>query len=63
MEPDRTMGRPFLCGAGQSLADALADAGLTLADKPLLAIELMPLMPAGQVATCPLHERDRWMLG
>ena len=32
MEPDETLGRPFLWPAGQSLSDALADAGLRLGD-------------------------------
>jgi hypothetical protein len=58
LEPVVPYRRAFLWGYGQSLADALADAKLTLEDGPLLAIELMP---AGDV-TCPLHDRDRHLL-
>ena len=53
----------FFGARGQSVAGALADAGLTLNDGPLFAIELMPLVAASEVATCPLHERDRHLLG
>jgi hypothetical protein len=50
-DPMPGRGRPFLWPAGQSLDEALADAGLSLADKPLFATEL-------DGAVCPLHERD-----
>ena len=58
MQPDETLGRPFLWPAGQSLADALADAGLRLGDGPLLAIELVGL----DQPPCPIHERDGHLL-
>ena len=57
-DPTPGGGRPLLWPAGQSLADALSFAGLTLNDKPLFAIGLVGL---GQ-PPCPLHERDRWLL-
>lgn len=41
MEPAEDLGMPFLWGTGLPLADALNDAGLTLDDKPLLAIRLV----------------------
>jgi hypothetical protein len=56
--PDPERGKPFLWGAGQSLDEALAHAGLSLADKPLFAIELVAL----DGSVCPLHERDGWMV-
>lgn len=54
-EPTRA--RPFLWFAGQSLADALAIKGLSLDDEDVLAIEIV-----GH-SHCPIHERDRHLLG
>ena len=54
-EPPQT--RPFLWFAGQSLADALAVKGLSLDDENLMAIEIVGHDP------CPIHERDRDLLG
>ena len=61
--PDMERGRPFLWGTGQSLADALATAKLTLNDKPLFAIYLRGVKP-GQLDApeCPLYLRDRHLL-
>lgn len=63
MQPDDARGRPFLWGTGQSLADALADAKLTLDDKPLFAIFLRGVKP-GQLDApeCPHYLRDRDLL-
>lgn len=55
-------GRPFLWFSGQSLDDALSIAGLTLADGPLQAIEIIGVMPGAIGSRCPLHDRDRPML-
>ena len=50
--------RPFLWPAGQSLADALAFAGLSLEDEGLLAIKLV----AAGKPPCPFHECDAHLL-
>ena len=50
--------RPFLWPAGQSLADALAFAGLSLEDEGLRAIKLV----AAGKPPCPFHERDTHLL-
>lgn len=61
--PDESRGRPFLWGWGRPLADALADAKLTLADKPLFAIRLIPISPVnGHPGEDPLFERDKHLL-
>lgn len=57
-QPDIERGQPFLWGHGQPLAEALADAGLTLEDKPLFAIRLEP---PGDVPD-PMYEQDRMLL-
>ena len=63
MQPDGARGRPFLWGTGQSLADALADAKLTLDDKPLFPIRLIGVEPGGEEQPeCPLYLRDRHLL-
>ena len=63
MQPDVTRGRPFLWGTGQSLADALAHAKLSLADKPLFAIRLIGVEPGGgEQPECPHYLRDRHLL-
>ena len=61
--PDMERGRPFLWGTGQSLADALATAKLTLNDKPLFAIYLRGVRPGGgEESECPHYLRDRHLL-
>ena len=63
MQPDATLGKPVLWGTGQSLADALATANLTLADKPLFAIYLRWVKPGGgEQPECPHYLRDRHLL-
>ena len=60
---DAVIGKPFLWGTGQSLADALADANLTLADKPLFAIYLRGVKPGGgEQPECSHYLRDRHLL-
>jgi hypothetical protein len=49
---------PFLWPAGQAFDEALAFAGLSLAEGPLFAIELVPLKPGGGDEDCPVHERS-----
>jgi len=61
-QPNTALGKPFLWGEGQPLAEALADAGLTLEDKPLLAIRLVAPAPGGGVAYDPIYERDAVLL-
>ena len=61
--PDATFGKPFLWGTGQSLANALADASLTLDDKPLFAIRLIGVKPGFvDQPECPHYLRDRHLL-
>ena len=52
LQPDENRGMPFLWPAGQSLAEALAFAKLTLDEKPLLAIQLVGL----DADPCRFHE-------
>lgn len=57
------MGRPFLWGQGQSLADALAGQRLTLDDGPLYPIRLIGVKPgAAEPEPDPDYERDRHLL-
>ncbi len=63
MEPNKRLGRPFLWGWGQPLADALAAASLTLDDGPFFPIRLVPLAPGGgHPGVDPVYERDRQLL-
>ena len=56
-------GRPFFWYRGQSLAAALSNAGLTLGDKPLMAIRLTGVIPGEtEPRPDPLYERDRHLL-
>lgn len=52
-QPAEDAGRVFLWPMGQTLADALSAAGLTLEDKPLMAIRLLDFD-----GYCPVHEPD-----
>lgn len=52
MEPDATLGMPFLWPMGQTLDDALSFAGLSL-DQPVCAIRLL-----GAEGQCPVHDED-----
>ena len=54
----QSLGKPFLWPAGQSLADALAHAHLTLDDEPLFGIQLVGL--DGMV--CRHHEADGYLV-
>jgi hypothetical protein len=63
MVPPKDWGRPFLWGPGVPLAGALNDAGLTLDDKPLLAIRLVGVHPGEtEPRPDPVHERDMHLL-
>lgn len=63
MVPPKDWGRPFLWGPGIPLADALDAAGLTLDDKPLLAIRLVGVHPGEkEPRPDPVHERDTHLL-
>jgi hypothetical protein len=63
MQPGEDMGRPFLWCWGRPLADALADAKLTLDDGPFFAIRLVPVSPiGGHLGEDPLYERDKHFL-
>jgi len=58
-------GRAFLWFPNVPLADALASAGLSLADKPLMAIEIKGVLSNRDgplVVPDPVHERDRHLL-
>jgi hypothetical protein len=61
--PGAVLRRPFLWASGQSLAEALGDAKLTLDDKPLFAIRLIGVEPGRlDEPECPLYLRDRHLL-
>lgn len=52
LKPSRPAEMPFLWPMGQTLDDALEEAGLSL-DQPVFAIRLL-----GPDGTCPVHDRD-----
>jgi hypothetical protein len=55
--------RTFMWHRGKSLDEALAEAGLTLADKPLRPIRFIPVRPdRTREPDCPLYLRDRHLL-
>jgi len=63
METPFDYGRPFLWFEGQPLAKALADAGLSLDDKPLQAIRLCGVRPGEtKPRHDPVFEQDRVLL-
>ncbi|MCK9541577.1 MAG: hypothetical protein M0R03_06045 [Novosphingobium sp.] len=63
MTPTEDQGRPFLWTQGRPLADALADAGLTLDDKPLFAIRLEGVRPGDEEPRVdPIYERDKHLV-
>jgi len=55
--PEPSQARPFLWFAGRSLVEALTIKGLSLDDENLMVIEIVGHNP------CPVHERDRHLLG
>ena len=60
------MGRPFVWYQGQHLADALAKAGLTLDDKPLLAVRVVGIRKGAdgkrERVPDPIYERERHLV-
>ncbi len=63
MAPTADQGRPFLWVQGRPLTAALADAGLTLDDKPLFAIRLVGVRPGEKEPRIdPAYERDRHLV-
>lgn len=63
VQPDTDRGHPFLWAEGQPLEDALADAALTLDDKPLFAIRLVGVHPGEtEPRPDPVYEREKVLL-